>query len=84
MIKQEDLKPGTYITSYNIYGRIVLKIHKMEYEKIWHNEQYICELIEGRLNREKQDYYTFTLPSLINCQIAIDYMREEKLKELGI
>jgi hypothetical protein len=84
MIKQEDLKPGTYIISSNIYGRIVLKIHKMEYDKVWHNERYICELIEGNIRGDKQDYYTFTLPSLTKFKIAIDYMREEKLKELGI
>ncbi len=84
MIKQEDLKSGTYITSSNKDGRLVLKIHKMEYDKVWHNERYICELIEGRLYIEKQDYYTFSFHSLINFKIAIDYMRDEKLKELGI
>ena len=86
MIKLEDLKSGTYISTKNKDGRLVLKILNMKYNILGGNEeQYICELIEGKLyTKDIQDYYTFTFLVLRNFEIAIDYMRDAKLKELGI
>ena len=85
MIKQEDLKPGTYITSSNPDGRLVLKIfnqRKYNREPREVMKEYLCELIEGKLYTEKQDYYSFSFMTLKDFEIAIDYMRDTKLKEL--
>lgn len=86
MIKLEDLKSGTYISSKNKDGRLVLKILNMTYNIFGENEeQYICELIEGKLyTKDIQEYYKFSFFVLRDFEIAIDYMRDIKLKELGI
>ena len=85
MIKKEDLKSGTYISTKNKDGRVVLKILNMKYNILGGNEEeYICELIEGKLYIDIQEYYTFTFLVLRNFKIATDYMRDIKLTELGI
>ena len=90
MIKPGDLKSGIYISSKNKDGRLVLKIfnHQTIYqynrEPRENMKEYLCELIEGKLYIEKQDYYSLCFMFLKDFEIAIDYMRDEKLKELGI
>lgn len=89
MIKHEDLKPGTYITSSNP-GRLVLKIFNHQTIYQYNREpredmkEYLCELIEGKLYTDKQDYYSLCFMFLKDFEIAIDYIRDAKLKELGI
>ena len=75
MLKKEYYKIGTYLTSINRDGRLVIKIVSIDYEK----ESYGIKLIEGRL-----PICFFSHFALSTMEIATDYMREEKLRNLGI
>jgi hypothetical protein len=91
MISSDDLKEGTYLQTTNNHGRLVLRIIK-QFQTSSVFIAYECQIIEGKLNSQgfvplvdiHLKSYMFGKGSLIEMEIAHDYTREEKLKELGI
>ena len=95
-ISPDDLKVGTYLQTINNHGRLVLKITEVDliiYLDYLNKPipKYGCSVIEGKLNHpefeknfKENNSFTLGQEGLLTMEIATDYTREEKLKNLGI
>ena len=95
-ISPDDLKVGTYLQTTNNHGRLVLKITEVDLiitSKITNKSipKYGCSVIEGKLNHpefekifKENNQFSFGQEALLTMEIATDYTREEKLKNLGL
>ena len=81
MVDNKDIKLGTYLSTNNSFGRIVIKIIDVDY----FSKYYTYELIEGKLF-ESSYLPNNRLSMMIACgfDLAVDYIRDEELRKLGL